>query len=335
MTNSRAEADRRRFLRQEYVARINRVMDHVEANLDGDLSLKTLAGVAGFSPFHFHRLFSGITGETLNRFIQRIRLEKAAAQLMANRRKTITEIALDCGFSSSASFARAFRDAFGMSATQWRNRTGSPQRKQSEKESKTGKTKGKTGKERNNGPDYLGDAYQPETRRSEMQGRADIKAEVKVETMPEMEVAYVRHIGPYAGDGELFAGLIHKLMAWAGPRGLLGRPEAKLMSVYHDDPNLTEADKLRTSICLTVPPETEAQGEVGRMALPGGKCAVARFELAEDGFTAAWDSVYGGWLPESGYQPDDRPPFEIHLNNPREHPEGLHLIEICVPVKPM
>ena len=45
--------------------------------------------------------------------------------------------------------------------------------------------------------------------------------------------------------------------------------------------------------------------------------------------------VFGGWLPESGYQPDDRLCYEIYQNDPKEHPEGIHIVDICVPVKPL
>lgn len=45
--------------------------------------------------------------------------------------------------------------------------------------------------------------------------------------------------------------------------------------------------------------------------------------------------MYAGWSPESGYQPDDRPAFELYLNDPKEHPEGKHIVEICAPVKPL
>ena len=107
-------------MRQEYFSRINRVLDYIEHNLDQELSLEILAGVASFSRFHFHRLFRALVGETLNSFIQRNRIEKAAAQLLDNPKKSITEIAFDCGFSGSAPFARAFKEAFHMSASQWR-----------------------------------------------------------------------------------------------------------------------------------------------------------------------------------------------------------------------
>src|SRR5207247_10418688 len=59
--------------RLEYDKRVNRVIDHVRAHLAEPLTLADLARVAAFSPFHFHRVFRAITGETLFGFIQRLR----------------------------------------------------------------------------------------------------------------------------------------------------------------------------------------------------------------------------------------------------------------------
>ena len=107
--------------RAEYLARIHRVMDHIERHLGERLSLED-AGRAWrcFSPFHFHRVFTACAGESLYQFILRLRLERAANQLLQNPRKSITAIALDCGFGGSAAFARAFRAGFGVSASEWR-----------------------------------------------------------------------------------------------------------------------------------------------------------------------------------------------------------------------
>ena len=73
----------------------------------------------------------------------------------------------------------------------------------------------------------------------------------------------------------------------------------------------------------------------GVWSLPAGRYAQARFELEPHQYEAAWNTVYGGWLPESGYQPADGLPFERNLNDPNDHPQGKHLVEICVPVKPV
>jgi len=110
--------------RAEYVARINRVMDYVDENLGDPLTLDELARVAAFSPFCFRRIFAAFVGETPAQYIRRLRVERAAQQLVAAPRKSVTEVALDCGFSGSAPFARAFRETFVMTASEWRRSMG-------------------------------------------------------------------------------------------------------------------------------------------------------------------------------------------------------------------
>ena len=154
---------------------------------------------------------------------------------------------------------------------------------------------------------------------------------VNVKDMPEMHVAYVRHIGPYNRIGEAF----ERLMRWAGPRSLVNFPNTTELAVYHDSPDITEESKLRSDACITVPAEVKAAGEVGITTIPGGKFAVAHVEIRPDQFGEAWDKLMGEWLPESGYQPDDRMCYEIYLNNPQQHPEGKFIVDICEPVRPL
>jgi AraC family transcriptional regulator len=108
--------------RAEYAARMNRVVDHIQGHLADPLDLERLASVACFSPFHFHRLFTAWMRETLQAFVHRLRLERAAQLLVFDRLKSISEVALECGFSSSSGFARSFKRAFGVSASEWRKR---------------------------------------------------------------------------------------------------------------------------------------------------------------------------------------------------------------------
>ncbi len=306
--------------RAEYVARINRVIDFVEAHLNEELPLDRLAQVACFSPFHFHRIFSAMMGETLQRFVQRLRLERAAAQLLNDEKRSVTEIALDTGFASSATFARAFRNEFGMSATDWR--------KLDDADRKMSKTDRNDGKAATDAALYL----------HETEGRANmtnaLKAEVEVKELVPQRVAYLRHVGPYQGDNALFGQLFGKLAMWAGPRGLLG-PSATFVSVYHDDPGITDQSKLRTSVGVAVGGDVEVDGEIGAMVMAGGKYACARFRIDANQYPDAWNALMGGWLPDSGYQPADGPPMERYLNQPDKDPEGKHEVEICVPVKPL
>jgi AraC family transcriptional regulator len=325
---------RQNMLRAEYTARINHVLDYIEANIGKDLSLAELAGVAHFSPFHFHRIFKAMVGETLNGFIWRIRVEKAADKLINNPRKSITEIALECGFSGSSTFARAFRDAFHMSASAWRS-GGYLQ------DSKPGKTDRKESQAISNGGQdfdvqvHYTENINKQTWRVTMKANKELITNVEVKDIAEIHVAYIRHIGPYAGDQQLFGNLFNRLCSWAGPRGLLRFPETKFITIYHDNPDITNETRLRTDVCITVPADAQVEGEVGKAIIPAGKYAIAHFEIHPEQYGDAWNAVYGGWLPESGYQPDDRPCFELYLNDPKQHPEGKHVVDIYAPVKPL
>jgi AraC family transcriptional regulator len=104
----------------EYKMRIAKVLDYIEKNIDKKLSLQILSHVSCFSQFHFHRVFLSIIGETPNEFVNRLRLEKAANILILKKHIPITEVALSLGFSSSSSFARAFKEQFNYTASDWR-----------------------------------------------------------------------------------------------------------------------------------------------------------------------------------------------------------------------
>lgn len=317
--------------RREYVARINRVLDHIEAHLQDTLTLERLAAVAHFSPYHFHRVFNAMVGETLNRFIARVRIERAMQWLIAHPGRSVTDIALDCGFASSQTFARAFRDHAGMSATEWRAACLCGDGKTGNTNGKIGNTISKIGEDSVNDNGYFDPVLQS-FRRIPMSTISP--ASVTVQTLPDTHVAYVRHIGPYAGDEKLFQNLFERLCRWAGPRGLI-REGSDFITIYHDDPNITAPEKLRTSVCLTVPAGTPVDGDIGTLVIPAGSFAFARFELLPTQYGDAWNSLCGAWLPDSGYEPADGPSFEIYRNDPSQHPEHKHIVDICIPVKPM
>lgn len=86
---------------------------------------------------------------------------------------------------------------------------------------------------------------------------------------------------------------------------------------------------------LTVLEDTEVSGEIGKLTMLAYKVAMARFELSPEEYAEAWDLVFGVWLPNSGYQPEDLPCYELYHNNPDKHPEQKHIVDICVLVKPL
>ena len=109
-----------RHTAMEYRKRVCQAMNFISRNLDRDLSLEEIAGAASFSMFHFHRIFKAVVGETVAGFTRRLRLEFAANRLLSNQHDDITTIAMDCGFSSSQNFAKAFRQHFGTTPSEYR-----------------------------------------------------------------------------------------------------------------------------------------------------------------------------------------------------------------------
>lgn len=307
--------------RHEYLARIHRVQDHIERHLGEELRLEELARVACFSPFHFHRVYAAVTGETIREFVARLRLERAASALLRQPERSVTEVALDAGFGGSAAFARAFRAAYGTTATEFR---------------KTGKPLRKPGEEAGEGQGYGREVGAPDgpaaERRDAIVNTKKTKAadEIRVADLTAFTVAYVRHVGPYAGNPDLFQRLFGRLNQWAGPRGLLG-PDTPSLAIYHDDPDITPPEKLRLSCCIGVPAGTAGERDVNVMEIPAGRSAVARFTIRDPSeYGAIWNWLMGVWMPESGYQPDDRPCYERYLS-PAGATEAI--VEVVQPVK--
>jgi len=320
--------DREGLRRQVYAGRVNAVIDYIERNLAEELTLETLAGVAHFSPFHFHRVFSAMVGETLNDFVSRLRVERAASLLVQYPRMTITAVASAAGFSTPSSFARVFRERFGQSASAWRR---------SQVVSGVGFVE----------PGAYAGVPATDARAGIVEMQADARTGsmtwtiragslgmriVRIEKLAPLEVAYVRRTGPYQGMAPVYAEAFGALVRWAQPQGLV-KPDSVYVSIAHDDARITPEAQHRISVCLVVPPETEASGEVGRMTVDGGTFAVCRFEVDDTEYAEAWQAVMAGWLPESGYEPDNVLPYERFDATLQAATPGKQVVDICVPVR--
>lgn len=306
--------------RQEYLARINKVLSYIDAHLDASLSLEQIAEVACFSPFHFHRIFTFLIGETPSDYIQRLRIEKAAWKLRNDTLQTITEIAYSCGFGSVSLLSRTFRKHFNTTPSRFRETEQPVFSFEGKLFSKNGQMLRKNLK---GDAALMGDlCIDNPTKLFFMQTKIEVKE------MPEMKAVYCRHTGPFHLIGQAY----HKLSKWAVPRGLLISNVSKTATVTHDDPSITEMDKVRQSACIIVDKEVEVDGEIGKMIIPGGKYAVGHFELTNEEFQQAWNTMCL-WFTESGYQQGDGCTYELYHNDFTTHPEGKHIVDICIPVK--
>lgn len=282
---------------------MHRVLEYIDRHLDEQLELDSLAKVAAFSPFHFHRLFTAWFGETLGDYVRRRRLETAAIRLVAQPRLTVTHVALSVGFGSTEAFARAFKTRFGSTPTEWRQAQVSNRDQLNRK------------------PDQ---APPPVARNHE-------PMKVTIVDRQPTTVAYMRHVGPYGKPVSDF--WITRVAPWMETNGLYGRTR---YGISHDDPGITASEKLRYDAAVEVPKDFKGAGEHQMTVIPGGKYAVGRFKGDERQVGDAWAWLLREWLPASGMQLDTRPFFESYpIDVTYDRKTGEFECDINIPVTPL
>ncbi|TFD97925.1 AraC family transcriptional regulator [Dysgonomonas capnocytophagoides] len=313
--------DYKELSRQEYTARINRVMDYIGKNISQVIDLSVMADIASFSPYHFHRIFTFITGETPNNFVSRIRLERAAVLLQDSTKDTISEIAFRCGFINVSSFSRAFKSFFGVSAKEFRRLDKAIYIKNGIRYSKNCKPISKIGKNIQQVNEQICSV--------ELNELIIMDTKIEIKQMPELNLIYCRHMGAFNKIGQAY----EKLFKWAVPRGLV-TSSTKTVTVYHDDPAITGVEKVRQDASIIVEKDVKVEGEIGKSTVSAGKYAIGHFEIKETEFELAWNTMCS-WLTESGYQPGEGSTYELYHNDYNEHPEHKFIVDICIPVKPL
>ena len=123
-------------------------------------------------------------------------------------------------------------------------------------------------------------------------------------------------------------------MAWAFSKGLFN-PQTKVLSICHDDPEVTPQEKIRLDCCITVGGNTKPEGEVELQTIPDGEYVVLTHRGSYNGLAESYCWLYGEWLPSSGREFANRPPFEIYVNNPSETAEEDLVTEICILLQPV
>ena len=281
----------------DYRRRTARVAEHLAAHLDAPLDLDRLAAIACFSPAHFHRIYTAVTGETVADTVRRLRLHRASGELRENR-LPLERIATRAGYGSLAAFSRAFKTAYGLPPARWR------------------------------------DARRPEVPLglplcgvNTMSSSTALPVEIR--DLPSLRLAVVPHVGPYMEIGRAF----ETLAGIAGPAGLF-RADTATIGVYLDDPAAVPASRLRAEAGLTVADAVPLPAGLGERRLPGGRHAVWTHRGPYVDLEEAYRRLYGEWLPASGEEAADRPCFEIYLNDPRTTAPLDLVTEICLPLAP-
>ena len=279
--------------RLDYGRRIARAMALIAADPARPRTLEELAEAAAFSPFHFHRLYRELTGETPAETASRERLSRAAA-ILVREEVPVEAVARRCGYGSAAAFTRAFRAAYGVPPAAYRAAGG------------------------------IG-APLPPPRPSQEETTMH---HVTIREEPALRLAALPHRGEYTGIG----GVFDRLSAWAAPRGLIG-PDTRFIGLYYDAPKTVPERDLRSDACVTVPPDVEPSDGVRIIELPATRVAVVTFKGPYAELEGAYTWLYRDWLPESGEEPADAPCREDYLNDCRTLPPAEWLTEVMMPLR--
>jgi AraC family transcriptional regulator len=300
---------------EEYIRRIHKVQDYIEHHLGQSMSIEELSNAAGFSKYHFSRIFQGMVHEPLAHYVNRIRMESALFLLAHRTDKNMTDIAYELGYTDSAVFSRAFKNYYGTSPREYR--------KEYSKNCKDS---------------FLLSEYNKNTAKKEWAGNLfPVTGKITIVNLEEKQVIYVRHTGTYETLAKEYANLMQRLLANAKKQHFLVDEQNWVLAMYHDNPEFGEESQFRTSLCMTVPEGIQVQedGILGTMKLEGGMYAVGHFQIQQEQYSHAWNYMYQAWLTGSGYVPRNSYPFEVYLNNPSANENHIHEVDIYVPIEPI
>ncbi len=302
-----------------YQQRINLVLDHIRTYPAADLSVNELARVAAFSPYHFHRIFTGMVGETVAQYVLRVRLERAVALLKGDPGLPIIAAAVESGFQSPSAFSRAFRQRYGIAPRRWNRAT--TLTASDDPAIRTNDSKNRQLFETI--PRYTEQEF------AEMAGEFT----VTLETVPAQPMAVLRVTNSYQNGA--VTGAYDRLLAWARTQGI--DPLAcTLLGMSQDDPYVTPLDLCRYDICLVVNKATYTRlvpkDEIHLRIFPASMWAVLHAQGDIVVVDRAWQYLYRYWLPHSQYEPDNLPAIERFRRQPAEIGWDWYEVDGCIPI---
>jgi AraC family transcriptional regulator len=285
-----------------YRARFRRVLDVLDRELERGATLERLAAVAAFSKYHFHRQFAGLYGVGVYEYLKLGRLKRASYRLAFHRPGSVLDVALAAGYDGADAFARAFKQVLGQTPSEFR---AAPRWEPWQA------------------------AFAPLTRlRSTHMPPAYAPADVRIVDFPATRVAVLEH----RGDPLELGATIRRFIEWRRANRLPPARSATFNLLYTDDEQVAP-EEFRLGLCAAterdVPPNEHG---VVAGTLPAGRCAVLRHVGGDATLRAAVTYLYGEWLPESGEELRDFPPFFQRVTFYPDVPEHEAITDVFLPL---
>lgn len=274
---------------------INKAINYIFDNIDEDITVDDVARHCAYSKYHLMRMFKEDTDEALYQFIKRIRLERSAWKIKVEKDKSITQIGVDSGYSSS-NFATAFKKHLSVSPADFRKIS-----EQVVEES----------------------SFSHGISIDELERTENL---ITVEQLNSFFVVYERKKGNYHNMPEEWCKFIKKYEH-------LASSDTIYMESTFDDPSITDADSCMYELCQTISPNHQAlknSTDILTHSFKGGKYAVYHYKGFPHFLFMIYQEVFCRWLSKTGNHLDERPIFDIY-RNVRE--DGYMEIDICFPLK--
>jgi AraC family transcriptional regulator len=310
--------------RETYSKRIEAVLDFIQEHLHQELDLHRLAEEAFLSPYHFHRVYVAMMGETVAETIRRRRLHGAAVKLLASK-VAITRLASESGYGSAQAFGRAFRETYGVGPAQYRLHGELSHALHAARAERLEATDSRHAASQQARPYGAHDRFTLLER-----SMYQIK-DVIVQIQTPIPVLALQHLGDYQAIGASF----ERLMVWAAGRGL-SEQAMRSYAIYYDDPISKPKEQLLSEACLSLPERVDiaalVQGDIRAVTIPGSRCATFLFKGPYSDLERPYRWLYDTWLPASGEEVGQNPPYEEYLNDARTTPPAELLTRICIPL---
>jgi len=277
------------------------ILVYIQAHLEEDLGLETLATLANLSPYHFHRLFRATAGETVKQYVQRLRLEQAAFRLKLHDTPVI-DVAFNVGYHSHETFTRAFHKHFAVPPSLYRRTYGHRQ------------------------PAATAMVQTPALNQSLAEATL---SKVRIQRLEPLTLAFIRQWGAYT---EVDAGAFDTLIAWAIATDRYSG-ENLLLGIGHDDPQITPTAKVRFDACLQVDASFDPTGVIGCQTLPAG-AYVALTYVGPYGaaMTPAYAALFANMQRRPEYTLLGLPAVEIYRTTRINPDYALNHTEILLPI---
>lgn len=294
-----------------YRARINKAVRYIEEHLSEEISIQQLAEAAHFSTFHFQRLYKALQSETPYDTIQRLRLQKAVFLFRHYPKRSVADIAFECGFASLENFSRQFKKRFGHSPTAFRRNK-------------------EVQKSRMYQDDHRYDIYTIVAESNELPAP---EFTVTVERLSTMPTGFIR--ASFGEDGMALVKACQNLIDWGRSRGIPVDGPGRLFGMSVDDHRVTPTGLYRYDFALVIEGAPDSDGIVEFGEIPGVEYATLHCDGDIQLVSQAWTYLYEGWLPESGYAPLHYPAMEEYLETPEDIGWERFNINCRIPVGPI